>query len=473
MSNLNKSLAFSLKWLSIESIVYHAIFLVHQAFLFKYAGAHNYGAISVIFSIIYLATTISTFGLESSLSPFFKKIMACKTNFKKFFIIQILPTIFLSTLTIPILILLKNNKKLTNKLFLLFTQDISYFFIFIIFILILSESVKKVLRGFLYLNLKNKFNMALEIGTLIAYVTTIWSVYAVTNKITINLIFIPMTVTSIISSFILLIFTNKIYAKLPESTSISQNIINNIFNNSVNTKNLQYKILKTRAINFANQFTHNIFSSNFLVPFFALQFGLAQAGIFKLLSHISYTLTMILRKIFGWASDTILAHTKDLDIAHKQDMFHNINNKINNIMLALVIFLTINLTKIINHTNNTQTNINWPLIYFFLAITLIENLFISYEKFYIAEEKNSVILTINAASIFVISIIIFYSHFFAQLGQSGQNMLLFAITATRATCFIILAVISYYSWRIKPKFIIKPIYLIISLIISLITFKSI
>ncbi|EKE04710.1 MAG: hypothetical protein ACD_20C00018G0001, partial [uncultured bacterium] len=92
---------------------------------------------------------------------------------------------------------------------------------------------------------------------------------------------------------------------------------------------------------------------------------------------------------------------------------------------------------------------------------------------YIAEEKNGIILSINAISIFMVSIIMFYSHFFAQLGQSGQNMLLFAITATRATCFLILVAISHYKWRIGPKFIINPIYLIISLIISLTVFKFI
>jgi hypothetical protein len=390
-------------------------------------------------------------------------------------------------------------------------------FILIIFILILSESIKKTLRGLLYLNFKNKFNMILEIGALLAYVATIWGVYAVTGTITVNLIFVTMTITSVISSIILLFYAYKIYTKLPEDTSVIKNILDNIFDNLSNlsdadnsgktnlsnTKNLQYKILKTRAINFANQFTHNMFSSNFLVPFFALQFGLAQAGIFKLLSHITYTVTMIMRKIFGWASDTMLAHTKNLDLESKQDMFHNINNKINNIMLVLVIFLTINLTKIITYTNanSEQAAINWPLIYFFLAITLIENLFISYEKFYIAEERNGVILAINALSILTLSVIIFYANFFEQLGQLGQPgnfsslisltkipqtqvtqaselasqfgqyMLLFLITATRATFFIILVALSFYKWRIKPKFIIKPIYLLLSLVISLAVFK--
>lgn len=478
MNKLKKNLAYSLRWLSIESIIYHAIFLIHQTFLFKFAGAYNYGIIGSIFSIVYFATTIVTFGLESSLSPFFGQIMACKANFKKFFAVQILPTFFLSTLTIPALILLKTYQNFV------FLQNISYLFISTIFILILSESIKKVLRGLLYLNFNNKFNMALEIGSLLIYVATIWGIFIVTGKITVNLIFVPMAITSVLSSIILLFFTSIIYSKLPEQTGFAQNIINNIFdklsdtNNLGNSKSLQYKIFKIRAINFANQFTHNMFSSNFLVPFFAFQFGLAQAGIFKLLSHITYTITMIMRKIFGWASDTMLAHTKNLNINSKQDMFHDINNKINNIMLALIIFLTINLTKIVNyshtnysHVNNTQAIINWPLVYFFLAITLIENLFISYEKFYIAEEKNGVILLINAISIFILSGIIIYSHFFTQLWQTGQYLLLFAITATRTICFLLLTVISYYKWHIKPKFIIQPIYLILSIIISLAVFK--
>ncbi|MFC1843123.1 hypothetical protein ACFLYU_05700 [Candidatus Dependentiae bacterium] len=222
--------------------------------------------------------------------------------------------------------------------------------------------------------------------------------------------------------------------------------------------------MKIRTINFINQFTHNMFSSNFLVPFFAVQFGLAQAGLFKLLSHITYTITMLMRKIFGWSCDAILSHTKNLAITCKQTIFHAITQKINTILIALVIFLSINLTKLIKYTNTPASALNWPLIYFFLAITLIENLFISYEKFYIVQERNSILLVTNVLSITTLSTIIIYAAFLPQA------MLLLLIVATRATCFGLLALISFYKWRIRPQTRIKPLYIAISLVISIAIF---
>lgn len=513
--NVRSNISFAIRWLTAESILYHAIFLAHQLLLFKAAGIKLYGIISVIFSLTYLATTIASFGLESSLSPFFQEIIQNKKNFRRFFVYQIFPTILLSILLsmafILALVFLKNpnailGSKITGNIFsqgkvLLeyFHDNISPFFILTIFFLILSESIKKALRAFLYIVFKNKINMIIEIASITIYISSIWAWYLIFGTITLDIIFVPMAITSIVSSFLLAIFVYKIYKTLPEDNSficktkysikLFGSMIKNIFSKNKysffggffskpiksfcsifkrSKKGLQVRILKTRAINFANQFAHSIFSSNFLVPFFAIQFGLTQAAIFKLLSHISYTITMIMRKIFGWTCDTILAHTKNLESVQKKDVFHDINNKINNILLALTIFLTINISKIVSFTGTPESAINWTLIFFFLAITLVENLFISYEKFYIAEEKNGIILLINILSMAALSGIIFYSSYSQKL---GQQWLLIAITIIRATFFAILAILSFYKWGIKPKLTIKPIYIALSIFISLIFFK--
>lgn len=505
MSKLNKNLIYSLKWLSLESITYHAIFLAHQTMLIKFAGLKLYGIISVIFSAIYFATTISTFGLEASLSPYFTIITKSKNIFKKFFFVQFIPIILISIAYLPFLGFLKNKELLISPVLML-----------TIFILIISESIKKPLRAILYLSLKNKINMTTEIISLIIYTFSIWVIYAFTNTITLDLVFIPLAITSFATTILLLFYVYKIYSVLPNNKIFPEsknsciyniyNIYSYIYNtcykllnkilfykknnsdqnvkfNNLQINSLQIKIFKTRAINFASQFTHNMFSSNFLVPFFAMQFGLEQAGVFKLLSHITYTITMIMRKIFGWACDTLLAQTKNSKLAEKQEIFHSITDKINNIMLAITIFLSINLTKIIrlygsySSYYNTGTSsgacsgissvqiINWQLIFFFLAATLIENLFISYEKFYIVEEKNSIILITNILSLILLSGIVFYAP------QIGQTKILLLITIVRIINFTILAIISYLKWRIKPKIRLNPIYLGASILASIIFLK--
>jgi len=265
-----------------------------------------------------------------------------------------------------------------------------------------------------------------------------------------------MLIMSVISNLFLFISVYKFYTTLKNyGSSPTQHHKNNL------TSNLFIRALRCRAINFTNQFSHNLFSGNFLVPFFAIQFGLAQAGVFKLLSHITYTITMLMRKIFGWASDALLSQTKNLPLYDKQNIFNNITQKIYNIMLSLTLFFFINISKIVQFTGTPTDIINWQLIYFFIGITLIENLFISYEKLYIAEEKNSILLLLHITSMCMLSLIIFYSSYMPQY------LLLLFIILTRATIFGLLALISFYKWNITPKAKINPLYLAISLIISI------
>jgi len=440
--NIRKKLSYSLKWISLESLIYHFLFLAHQVLLLKTCGYEKYGAIGALFSIIYLTVTITSIGLESSLSPFFKEMTKSKNLFKSFFIQQIIPTILLSIATFPVFIALKR----------IFSQEISYFFILTISLIILFESVKKTLRAILYLAFNAKVNMYIETISFAVYMVTIWLLYAQIKIISLNIIFIPMLFMSVMSCAFLFAYVYKFYAKLPSNSKFEIRGIS------------KTRIFKCRIINFVNQFSHNMFSSNFLVPFFAMQFGLAQAGVFKILSHISYSITMLIRKIFGWTSDALLSQAKDLSMAEKQNIFSRINQKINHVLIGIIIFFTINISKILNFTNASKTMLNWPLISFFMIITLTENLFISYEKFYIAEEKNGLLLSINLLSMFFLFSAIHYSP------NISQFLLLFYITTIRATSFLLLALISFYKWNIKPSIQIKPMYIAGSLLAAAIFF---
>jgi len=92
-----------------------------------------------------------------------------------------------------------------------------------------------------------------------------------------------------------------------------------------------------------------------------------------------------------------------------------------------------------------------------MVITLIENLFIAYEKFYIAEERNGLLLCINVLSMVLLLPIVHYA------SNISQFLLLFYIAAIRTTSFLLLALISFYKWNITPSVKIKPIYIAASL----------
>jgi len=436
MNLIYEKLRFSLKWLTLESLGYQAILLAHQLALFRASGFQLYGAIGAIFSVIYLAVTIASFGLESSLSPFFAEIRKNKNRFKSFFIHQIALSIGIVILIFFFFLIIKimgsNNT---------FIASFSYPFVFLTAILILCESIKKTLRGIMYLAFKNKANTYVEMFYILSYVITVWIIYLATNAITINAIFIPMLASSAISGAILLFFVYTFYQSLPKTSETL----------SINT---HIRILKCRAFNFINQLTHNMFSSNFLVPFFAMQFGLEMAGVFKLLSHITYSLTALMRKIFGWTSDTILAHTKHMTNATKQLAFSSINQKLTNILLGIGIFFMFNMGKIMTYSKCSTALVNWPMMTLFVVITLSENLFITYEKFYIAEEKIQHIFLFNLLSIIaLLGIVKTCSHF-------SQVTIMATIACTRILFFITLSLLSFYLWHIKPRMAIKPLHVV-------------
>jgi len=440
MDNIYKKLIYSLKWLSLESITYQILLLIHQIFLFKMTKLNLYGILGTIFSFVYLLVTITNLGLEGSLSPFFKKITENKRSLRSFLLLQLIPSILISFLSFIFLSTASDgfNLFLNQKLIILLSC------------LILLESIKKTLRAILYLSFLNKINTYVEIASLLAYIGSVWTYFFITNKITINSIFVPMFVTSFLATTTLFLFTRKIYQKLPSK------------NKRLSFSHLS--IIKCRLLNFLNQFGHSLFSSNFMVPFFAAQFGFAQAGIFKLISHISYSTTSLMRKIFGWLCDTMLSQTKDMRLETKQAIFSSISQILHHVLYMIAIFLIINLNKIMTYSKVDGALVNWPLIALFLIITLSENLFIIYEKFYIAEEKNKYTLLINIFSILLLaSIINFNSHI-------SQFYILLLIATSRLSILSVLGFVSFRLWAIKPTYHVKPKYIALSLLVSLAIF---
>jgi len=434
--NRSNRLNYSLKWISLESLTYQCILLLHQILLFKISGYKTYGAIGTIFSLVYFTVTITSFGLESSLSPFFQKLSKSRAAFRSFFLVQCIPTIVLSIIAGTLFICFKYTG-LSSGLMLL------------IALLIFTESIKKTLRGILYLAFENKINASVEIASILTYVFSVWLLYFIKKQVTLAIIFIPMFAVSLFSSALLFFFIYQFYKQLPRTKIPLDEEIS------------CWRVAKCRLFNFINQFGHNMFSSNFLIPFFAFQFGLTQAGIFKLLSHISYGITSLMRKIFGWTSDSLLSQAKHMTIVYKRTVFSLITQRLNHVFYALLIFSAINASKLINYSHIINSYSNWILIYLFLLITLSDNLFITYEKFYIAEEKNHINLIFNTLSIVAISIVILLAPTISQLSA------LCYIAVIRVIMFAIISLFSFFVWNIQPTWRVRPRYIAAYLIISI------
>ena len=212
-------------------------------------------------------------------------------------------------------------------------------------------------------------------------------------------------------------------------------------------------MLKSRGFNYLNQLSHLIFSSNFLVPFFALQFGLVHAGVFKLISHIAYCTTAILRKTFGITSDAMMAKTKEMTWEVKRSVFLRVTQSLHHALYGVIIFFAINYNKIVAYKGAQAETVSGPLIYLFFIICLSEIFFIAYEKFYITQEKAGRLLVFNVSTMLLMYGAIKSAAGFSKLG------LLLIILAIRAGMFVLLSGFSFYSWKIKPQWRMQPRYI--------------
>ena len=443
MENLNFYLKKSLRWVSFEALSYQFILLVHQIALARICDYKLYGLIGTLFSLVYLFVALTDLGLESSISPFFAAIIKTKRVFKRFFTTQLLPNVLSAGGFFVLVLAIKTT--LQGKFAVL--EQVSLPLLCVLAVLVLSENIKKPLRTTMHLAFLNQEVAFIEFGTIVGYTATVWMAIASGAPITLSLIFVPMLVTSILSNGFMVFFLHKFAKTLPE-------------NSDANLCNLKKRVATNRGFNYLNQLSHVIFSSNFLVPFFAMQFGLADAGVFKLISHIAYCTTAVLRKTFGITSDALLAKTKQMSWEAKRSIFLQVTQKVHHALYGVIIFFLINYHKIIGYKATEVTAASGPVVYLFLVVCLSEIFFIAYEKFYIVQEKAGRLLAFNLATMLFTYGAIRYASGFSKLG------LLFLIISIRAGMFALLSLASFYTWQIKPEWKLKKGYVAIALGVS-------
>lgn len=444
MIELYRNFTRSMAWNAFESVLYQLALLGHQLVLFQATPHATYGLIGTIFSLIYLCALITNFGLDVSLGVFIKQATASRQNFKKLFYLQLLPeyTLLASFFIIALLC----QPLLGQQLILQY--GLSKSMIVILASLVFFEGTKKTLRMILQLAFMNHKTAIVEVATIISYISMVWIGYFLGYPISIPLVFIPMLITSVLSWVVLCIFVYDFYRELP-ATSLDEV-----------SWDTQWRMVHNRFFNFLNQISHMVFSSNFLVPFFAVLFGLGQAGLLKIVSYISYCITVILQKVFGLSGNMLLAHLKDAPHEDKQHAFVIITNYLHQALYGIIIFFIINHQSLSYLNSLPAAGITLSLMYLFLIINFSENFFIAYEKFYITQEKAGHLFMFNIIVMSLLGLVIYHAAVLSQL------TLLLLIISIRLIAFLGLSFLSFYQWRIKPTFAIHPRYALYSFLFS-------
>ena len=444
MIELYKQFSRSIAWNALESVSYQLLLLGHQIMLFKITHTPLYGFIGALFSVTYLVVTLTNFGLDISLSPFITIINKSKRTFKRILFKQLLIEYALLLFLVCLAFI---GKSVLSNFSWAKVLNLDMSMVFLLIALIFFEGAKKTLRMILQLAFLNNKTAVIEIITIVSYVSIVWIGYFSGFEISLGLVFIPMVVLSALSSCFLLYYVMRYYQQLPDHDVQLHH-------------SLDKRILSSRFFNFLNQVSHMAFSSNFLVPFFAMLFGLEQAGILKLISAVSHCITTIIQKVFGISSAQLLSHLKDNQLTDKQEAFWQITSQLNQVLYGIIIFLAINIGTLLKLTAWSGNHVTVTLAYLFLIISFSENFFIAYEKFYIAEEKANYLFSFNIIVMSLMSFIIWQSVNFYS------TSILLAIIIVRIFAFSCISIISFYHWKIRPALKVEPEYVLWSFVIA-------
>lgn len=444
-TNVYKLFNRSIKWNTIEAIVYQSIITIHQILLFSVVDRLHYALIGTVFSLLYLSIVFLNLGFDKSLITFFNDYSKSKSNFKKFFISQIFIQLMLLMFVGINFVLFKDyiidlfciNFKCPSL------QTNSWM---IIILLMLTESLKKTLRTFGQLAFMNKRTASIEIFTISLYFLFVWGHYLLTHQMNLISILVPLLIESLISNLFLSYILFRFYKNID-------------INNSNSTLSI-VNIIINRFYLYINQISHLFFSGNFIITFLAYIFNLEQISILKLTNNIAVYITVLMERIFGITSAALLTHVKKFSLAIRNNALNISTEKLYKFLYATIIFLIINF-KIISSYKIEIHETNWLGIYLFLFLLFFENFFITFEQFLIAEGKTYYLTIING-----ISAILFY----LILDKSHLNLIEILITLLiiRLSCLLILKLICYLKLNVNLPYKISIKYILLYILCSLI-----
>lgn len=418
--NQYRQFEYSIQWGLIESGVYHMLLFLHQVALFACITPALYGIIGALFSLLYMSVVLSDLGLESTLPVFFPSGVTSKNHVKIMLFTQCTPGLILMVMLACITFWYGSRYTMTDG-----------YSLGIMSALCITEGVKKIGKKLLALLFFNKELAIIEMCALLWYITCVWS--CIMSGISIRLlhVFGPMLMSSVGSLFVILILLYRWYSTLDTASTVC----------TLDSRTL----ITQRFFNYITHLSHVFFSSNFLIPFFAVQFGAASAGGFKLISSLVSSLTIAFKKIFGGSAAALLAHMHHDDADKKKHAFDVIVKKSwYGTVWCLAIFTII--TTLLTYSHSTAFMLfNYPMIFAYVALTFSEYFFVAYEVFFITQQRSAHLTIIS-----LLSLILIAGGLYMAQGASPL-ILISALCVARACTFTLMTTAWFYLWRKKPS----------------------
>lgn len=435
-------------WVTLEALTYYGLLALHQIVLFRYTSHEIYGVIGTTYALSYLCVYFLLAGFDKAMAPFFNRFSQNKQSIHSLILYQAVPTYALALLVLTGLYFLKPYLALRFHYFDFISDGLFLLLIGKIFI----EMTRKGFKTFLNLTYQSNRAAMAEIIAMLIYIVLVWSLFLATGSITLMKIFVPLIIAILISVLIMAWFVGSWYRSLPTT----ENMISR-------ATHLQFA--KNRFFTMGFQMNRLLFTSEFLIPFFASRFGLATAGVLNLANKIVSTFTIILRRIFETSLNVLLANVQELGHDIRAQMFSFATSWINQVIYGLIIFFAINHQRLLVNASSNAAGLDIANIaYAYLFLSLTDSIFIAYEQFYIAQERAYFLLCTNALSFLIF---ILTTSFISSFTPVETLILLAGI---RLIACILLGIYSYIRWHIKPSLQARPSPLIGATVISILFF---
>lgn len=429
-----KDFKHSLFWNLFDSVGTQGLLILYHLLFRNFFGAELHGRVGCTLSVFYLCIIILNAGLDYSLAPFLDYFTKSRRHFRSFVLWLILPQICFLSLCVLIFYAFFPFIQNLFSIFKTFSPASALLLLSIGFTF-LTESIKKTFKYLLQLSFYTPLTAIVEVVGMIIYMLIIF--LSALHGIGVTLEY-TWQALGIVSAAQLLILTAGV---LRLYTSLGNKVASDKLWHDLPTR-----IMKTRVFAWSNQCMQQLFSGNFLVPICALHFGLEQASLMKVITSISYWITLIAQKVFGVTGNALLAHVKTRSLETQRKAFEYISFLLTQALYFLVIFLIINGKKIALLQAAQTEGIRWSLLYFMLILSFFECFFIIYEKWYILEEKASIFFLFNLISFGALYTLYPYVR--------STVALLMVIITIRLLTFFVLTLFSFYRWKIWPS--LKP-----------------
>lgn len=436
-SLLRKKITHSIKWNALEAIPYQMVLSLHTIALFRSVDSVTYGLIGTVFSTIFLVVGLVNLGFDAALPTFFLDACVSKQSFRRIVGLHCVPSWICMALVFAYVPYALSGKLLESCNVLLLLA------------IILLESGKKVVRAVLHTAFLNKQTALVELAQLLLYVVFVWGCYLAGAVLDTRLMMAGLFLSTLLATVILVYYLYIFYRELPDQQPPLYSLHN---------------LYKHRFYAALLSLHRQLFSGNALVVMSAYSFGLPTAGGVKIISSIIHSVTLCIQKIFGSTTDALLAHVRYEKPDYKQHAFICISQQTHAALYSTVCFSLMSIALYYFYAGSqvaTAASLSLVLIF---VIQVLEQFFMSYDSFFIAESKSKELLMVY---LFILAAV--YSSVYFSVCKTPLSFLQLLVVA-RISSLVTLHALCYRWWNIRPRIYLNPLYLVCSLFASLACF---